>query len=86
MIILRGGLAAIERAFALAVVGVAPLVPVLSQTLVATILHGPHGVLLRLIDIQHLAAILRLVNIEHLTAANGAAAVRVVLVANGLHL
>ena len=46
VVVLRGGLATIERAVAFLVVGVAPLVPVLAQALITTVFHGPHGVLL----------------------------------------
>ena len=67
-------------------IGVAPFVPILAQALVATVLHRPHRVFLALVDIEHLTAILRLVDVEHLTTADGASAVGVVLVADGLHL
>ena len=86
VVILQGRVPAIERTVALFVVRVALLVPVFSQSLVATIFHRPHRVLLRLIDVEHLAAILRLVNIEHLTTADGSASMRVVRIADGLHL
>ena len=65
--------------------GIAVRVPILAQALVATVFHGPHGVLVRFVDIQHLAAILRLVDVEHLTTADGSSAIRVEQVANLLH-
>ena len=86
VVVLQGRVASIERAVALLVVGVAPLVPILAQAFVATVLHSPHRVLLRFVDIEHLAAILCLVDVEHLTAADGASATGVILVADGLHL
>ena len=51
MVVVGRGLIAIERAVALLVVGVAALVPILTQTLVATVLHRPHRVLFRFIDV-----------------------------------
>ena len=86
MVIVGSGLATIQRTVALLVIRVAILVPVFAQTLVATVLHRPHGVFLRLVDIQHLATILSLVDVEHLTAADSTSAMRVVRVANLLHL
>ena len=67
-------------------VGIALFIPVFAQTLIATILHGPHGVLLRLIYIQHLTAILSLINIQHLTTADSSPALRVILIADSFHL
>ena len=86
VVVVGCGLTAIERAVALLVVGVAPLVPVLAQSLVATVLHRPHGVLLRLVNIQHLAAIFSLIDVEHLATADGTSTVGVVGIADGLHL
>ena len=82
VIILVGGLAAIERAVAILVEGVAVGIPVLAQSLVAAVLHGPHGVLLALVDIEHLATVFRLVDVQHFAAADGPSAVGVVLVTN----
>ena len=76
----------IEGAVALLVEGVAVLVPVLAQALVAVVLHGPHGLRGRLVDVEHLATILSLGAVEHLARADGATALRVILVANLLHL
>ena len=86
VVVVGSRLATIQRTVALLVEGVAPLVPILAQALVAAVLHGPHRVFLALVDIQHLATILSLVDVQHLTAADGTAAVRVELVAYGLHL
>ena len=86
VVVVGGRLAAIERTVALLVIGIRIFVPVFAQSLVATIFHGPHGMLLRLVDIQHLAAIFRLVDVKHLTRADGPAAIGIVLVAQRLHL
>ena len=86
VIVVAGGLTTIERPVALLVEGVGIFVPILAQSLVAAILHGPHGMLLRLVDVKHLAAILGFVDVEHLTAADGAATMGVVLVADGFQL
>ena len=82
VVVFIGRLVAVERSVALLVEGVAVAVPVFAQTLVATVFHGPHGMLLRLVDIKHLAAIFRLVDIQHLPAADGSSAVGVVGVAD----
>ena len=82
VVVFIGRLVAVERSVALLVEGVAVAVPVFAQTLVATVFHGPHGMLLRLVDIEHLAAIFRLVDIQHLPAADGSSAVWVVGVAD----
>ena len=79
-------LAAIERTVAFLVEGVAVGVPIVAQSFVAAVFHGPHGVFVRLVDVEHLAAILRLVNVEHLAAAYGTSARRVVSVAYLFHL
>ena len=86
VVVVGGGLTAIERSVALLMVGIRIFVPVFAQSLVATIFHGPHGMLLRLVDIQHLAAIFRLVDVEHLTRADGPSAMRIKFVADGFHL
>ena len=86
VIIVGGRFPAVERTVAFLVERVAVVVPVLAQTFVAAVLHGPHGVLLRLVDVEHFAAVLRLVDVEHLARADGSAAEGVVLVAYLLHL
>ena len=85
MVIVIGWLATIERTVALLMEGIAVFVPILAQPLVTTVFHGPHGVLVRFVDIQHLTTILRLVDVQHLTTADSPSAVRVELVANALH-
>ena len=85
MVVVRGIRTLIERTLPLFMEWVGILVPILSETLVATILHGPHGVFGRAVDIKHLASILGVVNIQHLARTDGAAAVRVITVAYGLH-
>ena len=74
MVVVCSRLATIQRTVTLLVEGVAVFIPILTQSLVATILHSPHRVLLRLVDV------------EHLSAAYGTSAVWVVLIAYGLHL
>ena len=86
VVVVGGQLTPVERSVTLLVEGIALLVPVLAQTLVAAVFHGPHGVLARLVDIEHLAAILRLVDVEHLARADGPATAGVVSVADGLEL
>ena len=86
MVILPRRITPVEWSFAFLVIGIAPLVPVLAQTLVTTVFHCPHGVFLRLVDVQHLATVFRLVDVQHLAASNGSSAVWVIQVAYGLHL
>ena len=71
---------AIVRACTLLVIGIGVVVPVHAVAFIAAILHGPHGMLARLVDVEHLATILSLVDVEHLTGTCGTPAVRVVLV------
>ena len=85
VVIFCSRLAAIQRAVALLVEGIAVLIPILAQALIATVFHRPHRVLVALVDIQHLAAVLRLIDVEHLTAADGTAAAGVIVIANLLH-
>ena len=86
VVVLMSRFAAVERSVALGMVGVAPLVPVFAQSLVAAVLHGPHGVLVRLVDVEHLAAVFGFVDVEHFAAADGTSAVGVVGVAQVFHL
>ena len=86
MVILTGRLTTIERALPFLMERIAVGIPVFAQALVAAILHGPHGVLVRLVDVQHLTAIFCLVYIQHLTTTDGTSSMRVVLVANLLQL
>ena len=86
VIIVGSGITTVERAVTFLMEWIAVFIPVFAQSLVAAILHRPHGMFLRLIDIQHLAAVFRLVDIQHLTAADGPTAIGVVLVAYLLHL
>ena len=86
VVVVSGRLAAIERSVAFLMVRIRIIVPVFAQSLVATIFHSPHGMLLRLVDIQHLAAIFSLVDVEHLTRTDGPAAMGIILVAQCLHL
>ena len=86
VIVFMSRLTPIERSVTFLMIRIAILVPILTKTLVTTVLHSPHRVLLRLIDIQHLTTILRLVNVEHLAAAYGPATIRIILVTNGFHL
>ena len=67
-------------------IGIAPVVPVTAQSLVTAILHGPEGLTATLVDIEHLASILRRLAVEHLAAADGTSAMRVKLIAQGLHV
>ena len=78
--------AAVERTVAFLVERVAVVVPVLAQSFVAAVLHGPHGVFFRLVDVEHFSAVLCLIDVEHLARADGTAAEGVVLVAYLLHL
>ena len=86
VVVLQGGLTAIEGAIALLVIGVAPRIPIFPQPLIATIFHSPHGVLLRLVDVKHFTTVFCFIDVKHLATTDGASAMRVVLVANGFHL
>ena len=86
VVVFMSRLAAVERSVALGMVGVAPSVPVFAQSLVAAVFHGPHGVFVRFVDVEHLAAIFGLVDVEHLAAADGTTAIGVIGVAQAFHL
>ena len=86
VVVVTGILATIKGPLAFGVVGIALGIPILAQALVAAILHGPHRVLGRGVDVEHLATILGFVDVEHLAATDGSSAMRVVEVAHALHL
>ena len=86
VVVIKGRGITVEWAIAFLVVRVTLLVPILAQTLVATVFHRPHGVFFALVDIQHLATILGFVDIQHLATADSTSAVGVVSIANLLHL
>ena len=65
---------------------IAIVIPIFTQALVATVLHSPHGVFLRLVDIQHLTTIFCLVDVQHLTASDGPTTIGVVDITDLLHL
>jgi len=65
---------------------IAIVIPIFTQALVATVLHSPHGVFLRLVDIQHLTTIFCLVDVQHLTASDGPTTIGVVGITDLLHL
>ena len=73
-------------AISLPVIRIGIFVPILPQPLVTAILHRPHRVMLALVYIQHLTAIFSLADVKHLARTDGTSAMRVVPVAQGLHL
>ena len=86
VVVVKGRGITVQRTVAFLVVRIALLVPILTQALVATVFHRPHGVFLALVDIQHLATIFGFVDIQHLATADSTSAVGVVSIANLLHL
>ena len=86
MVIVGSRFAAIKRAIAFLMIGIAIFVPIFTKSLVATVFHRPHRVFLRLVDIQHLTAIFCFVDVKHLTRAYGTSAIRVIFIADGFHL
>ena len=81
VVVVGRGRATVERPCALAVEGVAVVVPILAKPLVTVVFHLPIGLAFTLVDVEHFAAILGLVHVEHLAAADGPSAVWVVAVA-----
>ena len=53
--------------FSILMIGVRVFVPILAQTFIATIFHGPHRVMFTLIDIKHFSAIFGFADIKHFT-------------------
>ena len=51
VVIADGTCSTVQRTVALFMIRIAPLVPILTDTLVATVLHLPHGLACRLVDI-----------------------------------
>ena len=84
VVIVIGWLTTTEWTVAFFVIRITVFIPILAQPLVATVFHSPHRMLVRLVDIQHLATIFCLIDVKHLTTANGTTAIGVVLVANCL--
>ena len=86
MVVVSGRFASIKRTIAFFMIRIAVFIPVLTQSLVATVFHRPHRMLLTLVDIKHLTAIFCLIDVEHLTRADGTSAIWVIFIADGFHL
>src|SRR5690606_31164914 len=84
-VICRCWFAPVKRTVAVFVVWWTVFIPIFAQALVAGVFSGPHRYISALIDVQHFATVFRFFAIEHLARPDGAATVRVVLVAYGLH-
>ncbi len=75
----------IQRAVAMLMIWIAPIVPILAQPLVATVFGLNHRVMLALVNIKHFTAILRLAYVKHFARTYGASAVGIVFVADVAH-
>ena len=76
----------IKRSVTLLVERITVGIPVFTQSFITAVFHGPHGVLLRFIDVKHLTAVLSLIDVKHLTTANSSSTMRIILITNGFHL
>ena len=74
-----------KRSLSLLMERIGLFVPIFAERFIAAILHSPHGVFFRAVDVEHFAAIFGIVHVEHLTAPCGASAMGVIFVAYRFH-